>query len=240
LVRLKGERSDLENLSKLRHSPEVRIVEERGSFYLVPSEFNSLTSAKEVLERGRALIELINVVTKFNEDNFLGISEDAIIRMEDDGKRHGYLFLESSVKIRTKTRAKLTAIAADGSEIGTTSPSALESLFEVAQKNKVVYGALRFYRGSTWYSLYKTYETVSDDVKDEGDKTYQIVKKIAQISGLTCHNIVICKRNINYHRHAGSKRGNPPKRFLTLLQAQAIIRTILSRWISRGIFKNSE
>ncbi|GAH16079.1 unnamed protein product, partial [marine sediment metagenome] len=59
----------------------------------------SLTSAEEVRERGKALIKIINGVTKFNRDNFLGISEDAIIRVEDDGKRYGYLINLYRIKL---------------------------------------------------------------------------------------------------------------------------------------------
>ena len=154
LVRLKGERFDLEDFPKLLCSPEVRVVEENGSFYLESSEFNSLTLAEEVRERGRALIKLINGVSKFNRNNFLDISEDGVTRLEDDGKRHSYVFLEGTAKIRTKVSAQLTVIAADGSEKVSTQPSALESLLEVAQKYNVVADALSFYREDTWSSLY--------------------------------------------------------------------------------------
>ena len=65
LVRLKGERFDLEDFPKLLRLSEVKVVEEDGLFYLESSEFNSLTSAEEVRERGRVLINLINGVTKF-------------------------------------------------------------------------------------------------------------------------------------------------------------------------------
>ncbi|MCJ7637237.1 MAG: hypothetical protein MUO21_07075, partial [Nitrososphaeraceae archaeon] len=91
LVRLKGERFDLEDFPKLLRSPEVRVIEESGSFYLESSEFDSLTLAEEVRERGRALIKLINGVSKFNRKSFLSISEDCITRVEDDGKRHNYV-----------------------------------------------------------------------------------------------------------------------------------------------------
>ena len=73
LVRLKGERFDLEDFPKLLRSPEVRVVEENGSFYLESSEFNSLTLAEEVRERGRALIKLINGVSKFNRKIIIGV-----------------------------------------------------------------------------------------------------------------------------------------------------------------------
>lgn len=230
LVRLKGERFDLEDFPKLLRLSEVKVVEEDGLFYLESSEFNSLTSAEEVRERGRVLINLINGVTKFNRDNFLGISEDAIIRVEDDGKRHGYLFLESSVKIRTKISAQLKAIAADGSEKVATQPSALESLLEVAQKYNMVADALSFYRDGTWSSLYKAYEKIRDDV---GGK-HQIIKNgWAVNSDINRFTQTVQSEDAigDSARHA-SKKYKPPAQPTTLLEARALIKTILSRWVS--------
>ena len=230
LVRLKGERFDLEDFPKLLRSPEVRVVEENGSFYLESSEFNSLTSAEEVRERGRALIKLINGVTKFNRDSFLGISEDAIIRVEDDGKRHGYLFLEEAITIRTKVSGQLTVIAADGSEKVATQPSALESLLEMAQKHNVVAKALSFYRGDTWSSLYKAYEKIRDDV---GGK-HQIIKNgwavNSDINRFT--QTVQSEAAIGDSARHASKKYKPPAQPTTLLEARALIKTILSRWAS--------
>ena len=224
LVRLKGERFDLEDFPKLLRSPEVRVVEENGSFYLESSEFNSMTSSEEVRERGRALINLINVVAKFNRDNFMGISEDAIIRVEDDGKRHGYIFLEEAITIRTKVSAQLTVIAADGSEKVATQPSALESLLEVTQKHNVVAKALSFYRDDTWNSLYNAYETIRDDV---GGKQ-QIIKNGWAINS----DINRFTQTAQPYRHAVSKKYKPPAQPMTLLEARVLIKTIISRWIS--------
>jgi len=230
LVRLKGERFDLEDLPKLLRSPEFRVIEENDSFYLESSEFNSLTLAEEIRERGRALIKLINGVSKFNRNNFLDISEDGIIRVEDDGKRHGYLFLEESFKIRNKVSTRLTAIAADGSEKGTTQPSTLESLLELAQKHNVVADALSFYRDDTWISLYKAYEVIRDDV---GGK-HQIIKngwsvksKISRFTQTAQSRAALG----DSARHA-SKKYIPPPQPMTLSEARALIKTILSRLIS--------
>ena len=227
LVRLKGERFDLEDFPKLLCSPEVRVVEENGSFYLESSEFNSLTLAEEVRERGRALIKLINGVAKFNRNNFLDISEDGVTRLEDDGKRHSYVFLEGTAKIRTKVSAQLTVIAADGSEKVSTQPSALESLLEVAQKYNVVADALSFYREDTWSSLYKAYEIIRDDVGDKIIKNGWSVSDISRFTQTAQSRAALG----DSARHA-SKKYKPPAQPTTLLEARALIKAILSRWVS--------
>jgi len=228
LVRLKGERFDLEDFPKLLRSPEVRVVEESGSFYLESSEFNSLTLAEEVSERGRALIKLINGVSKFNRNNFLGISEDGITRVEDDGKRHNYVFLEGSAKIRTKVSAQLTGIGADGSEKVTTQPSALESLLEVAKKYNVVADALSFYRDNTWISLYKAYEIIRDNVGGKIIKNGWSVDSDINRFTQTAQSRAALGDSA---RHA-SKKYKPPAQPMTLLEARVLIKTILSRWVS--------
>ena len=225
LVRLKGERFDLENFPKLLCSLEVRVVEENGSFYLESSEFNSLTSAEEVRERGRELIKIINGAAKLKQDNFLGISEDAIIRVGDDGNRHGYLFLEEAITIRTRVKvsAQSTVITADGSEKVATQPSALESLIGVAQKYNVVADALDFYRDGTWSSLYNAYEIIRGDVGGE----HQIIK-----NGWTVKSDVRrFRQTAQPYRHA-SKKYKPPAQPMTLLEARQLIKAILSRWVS--------
>jgi hypothetical protein len=230
LVRLKGERFDLDDFPKLLRSPEVRVVEENGSFYLESSEFNSLTLAEEVRGRGRALIKLINGVAKFNRDNFLGIFEDAITRVEDDGKRHNFVFLEGGITIRTKVSGQLTVIAADGTEKIATQPSVLESLLEVAQKHNVVADALSFYRDDTWISLYKAYEIIGDDV---GGK-HQIIKNGWSVdSDINRFTQTAQSRAAlgDSARHA-SKKYIPPAQPMTLMEARVLIKTILSRWVS--------
>ena len=228
LVRLKGERFDLEDFPKLPRSPEVRVVEENSSFYLESSEFNSLTLAEEVRERGRALIKLINGVSKFNRNNFLDISEDGVTRLENDGKRHSYVFLEGTAKIRTKVSAQLTVIAADGSEKVSTQPSALESLLEVAQKYNVVADALSFYREDTWSSLYKAYEIIRDNVGDKIIKNGWSVKSDVSRFTQTAQSRAALGDSA---RHA-SKKYKPPAKPTTLLEARALIKAILSRWVS--------
>ena len=230
LVRLKGERFDLEDFPKLFRSPEVRVIEESGSFYLESSEFDSLTLAEEVRERGRALIKLINGVSKFNRKSFLSISEDCITRVEDDGKRHNYVFLEGEVKMRKKVSAKPTVIAVDGSGKVDTQPSALESLLEIAQKHKVVADTLTFYREDTWISFYKAYEIISDDVHG----MHQIINNgWAVNSDISRFTQTAQSRAAlgDSARHA-SKKYRPPAKPMTLSEARVLIKTILSRWIS--------
>jgi len=87
LVKLKGEKFDLEDLSSLPRLSELSVIEEDGSYFLQSSEFDSLTSADEGLKRGIELIEILNGAAKLNRDNFHDVAEDGVTHVEDDGRR---------------------------------------------------------------------------------------------------------------------------------------------------------
>lgn len=70
LVRLKGDKFDLEDLTALFDSPELAVVEENGFYYLQSCKLESLTSADKVREQGVALINILNGVTKLYRDCF--------------------------------------------------------------------------------------------------------------------------------------------------------------------------
>jgi len=220
LVRLKGEKVDLDALREQLRSPENSVVEENGSFYLESSEFNSLTSEDEVCKRGRALINLIDAAAKFDRDTFLGVSENGIIRLEDDGKRHHYVFIEETFVGRDSV--KVTVIDPDGYEkVVLPSASALESLLGVAQKHNVVADALNFYRDDTWISLYKAFEIIRDDV---GDK-HQIIKNGWSVDSCINRFTQTAQSRAalgDSARHA-SKKYKPPAQPMSLSEAEALI-----------------
>ena len=223
LVRLKGEQFDLEDFSKHLRLPVIKVVKRKDElFYLESSDFNSLTSPKEVLERGRELIKIINGAEKLKRDNFLGISEDVMILENDDGMQEGYIYPEEKFKIIDNYT--------DDSEKIVTHPNDLESLIEVAIKCKVVADALGFCQDDTWICLYKAYEIIRDDVGGE----LQIIKNGWSVkSAIKRFTQTAQSRDAlgDSARHA-SKKYIPPAQPMTLMEARVLIKTILSRWVS--------
>jgi hypothetical protein len=232
LVRLKGEQFDLEDFPKLFCLPEVRIIEENGTFYLESSEFKILTKAEDVRERGRAIIKLINGVAKFNRSDFQGISDDVIILEKDDGKRKNYIFLEGKALIRTKVWGKLTVLHYDNLKKVKiqTSISNYESLFKKVQKYKVVTDALNFYKDDTWISFFKVYEIIGDDLNGKHkiiENNWATNSKVSRFTQTAQSRAVLG----DSARHA-SKKYIPPIKPMTIVEARILIKSILSRWIS--------
>jgi len=222
LVRLKGERFDLEDFPKLLCSPEVRVVEENGSFYLESSEFNSLTSPKDVLERGRELVKIINGAAKLKRDNYLGISEDVIILENENSKQKGYIYPEEKLNIIDNY--------VDDSEKIVTHPTGLESLIEVSIKCKIVADALNFYKDDTWISFYKVYEIIGDDLNGKHkiiENNWATNSKVSRFTQTAQSRAILG----DSARHA-SKKYIPPVKPMTIVEARILIKSILSKWIS--------
>lgn len=230
LIKLKGERFDLEDLLQLLKSSELMIVEEDGVFYLQSSEFDSLTSADEVRERGKALLRLVNSVAKFDRDNYQDVAENGITQVAEDGIRQQYVFVEGIASIRAKVSANVTVVAADGNERIDPQPSRLESLVEIAQKWDAVADALNFYRDDTWISLYKVYEIIGDDI---GSQHYIIRNKWANKPDISRFTLTAQSRAAlgDSARHA-SEKYKPPPTPMSFSEAKTLIKNIFSQWIN--------
>jgi len=114
LVRLQGERFDLEDLPSLVCSPEHTVIEEDGSYYLKSSDFDSLGSADEVRDRALTIVKMLNGAMKLHIPGFRGVSEAGVTLIEEDGRRHHYVYLEGSITLRSKVSANATVTGSNG------------------------------------------------------------------------------------------------------------------------------
>ncbi|MBE0415062.1 MAG: hypothetical protein IBX36_00770 [Dehalococcoidia bacterium] len=229
LVRLKGEKFDLEDLPRLLHSPELAVSEENGFYYLQSSEFESLTSSDEVRKRGIDLIDKLNGAAKLYRGNFQDVSEDGITHVEDDGRCHRYVYLEGTVTGRGKLRANATVISPDGTEKKVDQPTNLETWIGIANKYKPVADALHFFRQHSWVNLYKVYEIIRDDVGGENAiiAQHRVSKGKLKRFKQTAQSRAALG---DYARHA-SKKYKPPAQLMSLSEAKSMIKDILINWM---------
>jgi len=214
----------------LLRSPELNVTEDNGFYYLQSSEFDSLTSADEVRERGIALIKILNGAAKLCRDNFRDVAEDGITRVEDDGSRHHYVYLEGAITMRAKVSAQVTVITSNGSQPAVDQPSPLESWFRLAQKHKPVADALHFYREDSWINLYKVYEVIKDDV---GGKHIVVNKGWVSEPDLSRFTQTAQSRAAlgDYARHA-SEKYKPRAQQISLSEAKSLVKSILMKWLT--------
>ena len=226
LVRLKGEKFDLEDFPSLLRSPEHTVIEENGSYYLKSSDFDSLSSADEVRERAIAIIDMLNGAMKLHIHDFRGVFEDGVTIIKEDGSRHHYVYLGGSIATRVKVSATVTT--SNGTQQIAPQPSDVESWLSLAKGDKAVGDALHFFRETTWISLYKVYEIIRDDVGGEEAITtngWATKKRLKRFTRTAQSRAALG----DYARHA-SKKYTPPAQPMPIHEAESLIRGILRSW----------
>ncbi len=228
LVRLKGEKFDLEDFPSLLRSPELTVIEENGSYYLKSSDFDSLSLADEVRESAIAIIDMLNGAMKLHIHNFRGVFEDGVTLIKEEGSRPHYAYLRGSITARSKTSANLTATTSKGTQQIAPRPSNVESWLNLAKDDKAVADALHFFRENTWINLYKVYEIIIDDVgkKDVIIRNGWVTKKGLRRFTQTAQSRAALG---DAARHACNKPPPPPQP-MPFHEAESLIRGVLLSW----------
>jgi hypothetical protein len=228
LVKLEGEKFDLEDLPSLLRSPEHTVIEDNGSYYLKSSDFNSLSSADEVRECAIKIIEILNGAVKLHIHNFRSVSEDGVTLIEEDGSRHQYIYVRSAFTVRSKVRANPTVTTSNGTQQAAPLLTNVESWLSLAKGDKAVADALYFFRENTWGSLYKVYEIIVDDVGDQQTiiKNGWVTKhKLSQFT-----RIAQSRKALGDSARHAAKRYTPPPQPMTIQEAELLIRGVLLSW----------
>lgn len=233
LVRLKGHQFDLEELTEHFTSDELNVRrDEDGHFYLRSSDFTPMTDSGDVEERGRQLVGYINGAAKLSfGPGYRAVEFDAAARIEEDGQRYHSVGSSITISSRSRVSGKPTVIRADGTVEGDV-PQRLddaESLVDLADRNKKVADALRFYVRGDWANLYKAWEVVCDfaggthavvnnDWADDDERrrftgTAQSREELGDEA-----------------RHA-SERFKAPQNPMTLDEAQGFVRSVIQAWV---------
>lgn len=228
LVRLKGEEFDLEILPPLLHSTKLSIIKENNSYYLKSSDFDSLKSADEVRESAIAIIKRLNGTMMLFNHNFHSISEDGVLLVEKNGKRCFHLYLEGSIKMRSRVSANFKATTPNGIQQIDPQYSTVESWINLAKSDKIIADALHFFKKGTWISFYKVYEIIKDDIGSQqaiiksGFVKKQKLKRFTQ----TAQSSLALGDEA---RHA-SKKCKPPAKPMTFDEAKSFIREFIISW----------
>src|SRR3972149_1797556 len=102
-VRLKGEKFDLLDLSKMLTSNDLNIMEENDSFYLRSLEFNLLSKADDVYSCATEIIRRINLAAKVFVDNFKSVNLDVVTLVHNNGSHQNFIYLSGKAHIQSRT-----------------------------------------------------------------------------------------------------------------------------------------
>lgn len=233
-VRLNGHEFDLEDLTHNK-TLEWSIIKKEGRYYLKSTTFDSLTDADQVRKVATNILSKINGLAKLQITGFQPIEFDATARIDESGNYHHFIFASGSINFRSRMSVKGTVLKVDGTV--DTSPqqqtTLIESGYSIAMHNTNVAEAVRIFGTlkNNWFNLYKIYEIVRDDVGGHNNLINtgwaQNKDDISRFTGTAQRSELIGDEA----RHSRMK-GSPPSNPMSHSEAQALIRTILVKWIS--------
>ena len=230
LARLTGEKSDLQELSKLFGSADITVTEEYGNYYLTSSEFADLATAEEVRTVAAKMVDMINDVAFFHLGSFEPAEIDAVAEVREDGSRHHHVLLEGSIRVRSRVgRAHLTITNTNGNVVEPDQPDVATTLMDAARAHRAVADALHFYRKSDWGSLYKVFEIIRDDIGGERRLIQRGWINQEDLSRFT--QTAQCREAIGDETRHAIKKFTPPSRPMGLSEARGVIKSILERWL---------
>lgn len=230
-VRLKGHPFDLEDLSAQLRSTAINITAEDGSFYLRSEEFDSLADATKIWLRAGELLERINGAAKIRSPGYQAVEADCVIHVDEAGRHQSAVFAAGTARARARMSAA-AFVTSDGPIAGQDEhPSELNQWLGLLGSTSVD-KALRMYgsRDASWDNLFKIYEVVEQDVGS---------RKIVEGGWASGHELERFSRTANSvdvvgddARH-GRRMGDPPKKPMSLGEAQALVNRILQGWLEQ-------
>ena len=231
LVRLKGDKFDLINLSKNFRLPKLKIeAAEDGNYYLKSIKFTSLSKADDVRLTAIQLLKIVNGVAKLHLSNLEIIELDCLVLIQQNGKRKYYEYLSGKVNIKSRTIVANLSVLGKNNELSSESTK-FEEYFEIAQIDNLVAKAFEWYGEleHNFRNLYLILELVEDDVGGEKELT-----KIGWTSGNEIKRFKQTAQSeavIGTEARHGSKNYKPPPKPMNLQEARNLIRTLLHQWL---------
>jgi hypothetical protein len=225
-VRVKGRDFELNRLAKIFKSEEACLEVEGGSvnqFILRSNAFFELTKSHEVLKKAKEIIEKLNGIGNLTIDFFNSIECEAVIRIAEDGSKHGSVFLASSITIRDELEVK------DLDEDGV---STQERWLRLSYTDEHVQKVIRLlnYGLDNWVNLYRILEVIEGDLGVSISDKGWVSKSRKKLFNRTANSPVIG----DLSRHGYSEE-EPPAVPMELSEAKRIISNALTHWLNEKL-----
>ena len=235
LVRLDGERPDLEEFRLRFPDGDLYAVEKDGGVYLTGSELERLASAEEVREHARGAVEEMSAIISLLWSAFRRPSVGNVQREDDQGGVSNWVFPEIAV-MRSKAGLTKVVIRADGARedvpVEDQRPTDAQRLLGASRATSHLRTAVLLWafpdRG--WWLLYRVVEDIEmhlgKSVAKAGYCSPTERKRFgrsaisAEVSGLGA-------------RHAAGKFA-PPKNPMDIQEATTFVRALLEQALRDG------
>lgn len=236
-IEITGDKSDLENLSKMTKNEDLCIVQENEHFILKSKDFDVLSDHDEVKTKAIELLKLVSAYAKLVLDSRKAIELESIYWMNEKGNRKEFFEDTCVTYIICKDSFEITH--SDGTVEAYNEEMPVVNCMKIAQRDNRVKKALNQINRdfNSWDSYYKIIEILEEDQftpirkkskKINEGKYWQIANKITEIAN-SYPDILL------EARHA---KGEPKdKNFslhptMTLSEAKKWIKIFLQEWLN--------
>jgi hypothetical protein len=235
LVRLQGEKLDLDGASCHFRSAELKVTYKDGSYYLASTNFNSMTNPSEVLKRAKRVLKATNGILKVLVGNDRPVTADGTLRRVGEGgeqEMHVHL-AAATATARGQVHAAGVVIKPDGTtESSGQHPTQAESWMAIARQDDWVAFAFSLFVEPKWYRLSNIMDIIEDDVggRPALKETGWVPKSRITLFHWTANNKEALGEDA---RHANKRE--PPKRPMSLPEAEDLIRTLFKKWLETKV-----
>ena len=224
LIELKGEAFDIEEFPRWFPDGDIYATREGGSFYITGSGLQALGNASAIREAAIQLIDEYFSIASLLVPSLVKPTCGAIIEEAQGNRRIHHVLVAETLHVRAKTTAVL--VTAHGNTDDLARPTQAQRLLHGSKKNKHLKVATMLCGESlrSWPRLYRILEEVeafTGKVQDPDRERFRRSANSAEVAGKDS-------------RHRGGKF-EPPKKPMSLEEADNFIRRILSRALSSNV-----
>jgi len=218
------EKSDFDNLSNLlRSSDEFSLITDNSKYYLTSSRWESLTNHSAVYWEATKPLRDISAVARIKFTDFPLLKPDMIYEVDEEGKRHGRRALSATISVDSSS----FSIQLEGGQ-DTIPILEFESWMKLAEEDEIVKNVFRQITEfeHNWINLYKVYEIVNKDAGKKKIEQWITKDKISQFK-----HTANSQSAIGDDARHGVDHNDPPKEPMSLYEADALIMTLLQKWL---------
>jgi hypothetical protein len=224
LVLLDVKKSDFDNLSNLlRSSDEFSLSTENSEYYLTSSHWESLTNLSAVHSEATKTLQDISAVAMIHFTGFPLLKPDIICEVDEEGKRKRWVALSATISVDSSS----FSIQLEGGQ-DIIRNLEFESWMKLAEEDEIVKNVFRQITDfeHNWINLYKVYEIVNKDAGKKKIELWITKKKISQFT-----HTANSQSAIGDDARHGVDLNDPPKEPMSLSEADALIMTLLQKWL---------
>jgi hypothetical protein len=225
LVKLVGEPLDITALKSQLIRGDWKALEQEDGTFLTSNVLDKLTDAREIESMANQFLDTFNGALNVIYRNHKKVGTGVIKQKAENGGYNITVIIDDTIELRDRL---FPVTLSKGSEASATSLTIGESWFTTAEKDSAVRDVLHFFNDLTWWNLYKIYEIIRDDVKDQKRLNKLINRK--RLSHFT--QSAQSRDSLGDAARHASKKYKPPPSHLSLNDATDIIIELFTNWIA--------